>query len=162
MANGNNLTSEIVRLQAVIIRLQTEKQNNQPETRQTISENSAFGGTRFEPTGFTSKKTFKPYGHNQKTANPHYNEKAKNKALNPGTFSGNLTIFNRWITKLANYFEKNNITFRIKRNRMAKLFNLLDDRPIIILETKYNLKTQPYLYVVKIIQVLATVYYNSN
>ncbi|KAI6474038.1 hypothetical protein MCOR14_012091 [Pyricularia oryzae] len=50
MADGNDLASEIVRLQAVITRLQTERQNNQPEARQATPENSAFGGTRFEPT----------------------------------------------------------------------------------------------------------------
>ncbi|KAI6263845.1 hypothetical protein MCOR34_012008 [Pyricularia oryzae] len=162
MADGNDLASEIARLQAVITRLQTERQNNQPEARQATPENSAFGGTRFEPTGLASRKAFKPYGHSQEAANPHYSERAKSRGSDPGTFSGSSTTFDRWITKLADYFEKDNTTFRTERSRMAKLFSLLDDRPATMLETRYNLETQPYLCVAEMIQVLATVYHNSN
>jgi hypothetical protein len=123
---------------------------------------SAFGGTSFQPLGQAALPGFKPYGADQTARNPAYSEKARESRSDPGTFTGNKDQFDKWVVKLEGKLRRDNKTYEIERDRMDVVFNLLDESPAELVEARYSSTEIPFSSTAEIIATLAAVYHDDN
>lgn len=143
--------------------LESKDKNNEDRGARGITPfNSAFGGDKFEPSGIAAHPAFRPYGEDQKAANPLYNPKAKKQGVCPGTFSGDKTLFDKWIIKIADKLEEDDETFKRERSRMAVLNSFLEGSPSDLVEARYRSIENPFLNVAEMVATLAAVYHDDN
>lgn len=138
------LRERIAQLEALVER-RTERQTITPASSHDTDNRStrtqathAIRGADFRPTGFAALDAFQPYGHSQNSSNPDYDRKAKKGGIDPGVFDGNKAEFDKWIIKVADKMEEDNVTYKKERSRMAVLTALTKGSANDMLEGRYR------------------------
>ncbi|KAL5943062.1 hypothetical protein ACKVV1_011527 [Pyricularia oryzae] len=174
MANENENTtgqatitqSQLQNLLATIAQfknqLATRNNNATRQTRGITPLNSAFGGAEFKPHGIAARTAFKPYGSNQNAKNPTYDRTARKTGIDPGMFNGNKDRFDKWITKIANKFVKDDETYKTERSRMAVINSLTERLANDLIQSRYKSTIMPFSSAAEMVATLAAVYHDDN
>jgi len=95
-------------------------------------------------------------------ANPSYDRKEKARAGDPGKFTGEKTLFDNWVHKLADKFEEDEPIFRREKSRMRLLMNIVEGEAMMSIETRYKSTTRPFSCLAEMIQALSAAYHDPN
>jgi hypothetical protein len=153
------LREELMHLRAT--REDTPLDSDLDRSRRSTTVNSAFGGTVFKPSGVAALPAFKPFT-GVDGANPKYDRKEKARAGDPGKFSGDMTLFDNWVYKLADKLEEVEPIFRTEKSRMRFLMNMVEGEAMMSIETRYRSTTRPFSCLAEMIQVLSAAYHDPN
>lgn len=162
MATNAELAAALKLLTDRMTQLESSNKISDRETRSVTPAHSAFGGTDFQPTGFAALPAFKPYGKDQRAANPAYDSKAKKAGIDPGKFRGDKLEFDEWIIKVADKLEEDDTTFRRERTRMALVNSWVEGNAHDLIEARYRSTENPFLSVSEMVATLTAVYHDDN
>jgi hypothetical protein len=118
-------------------------------TREVIEEN-AFNKTYFKATDITTKTIFRTF-EEENDMNSVYDRKEKSRISDPEKFDNNRQNFNSWITKLADKFDENVITFKTEKSRIRYLMNNIIGKTKKSIEIRYQLKVRLFSYLAEMI-----------
>jgi hypothetical protein len=142
-------------------RFSEEAERDERRTRQSTPAESAFGGTKFRPTGMAAWPQFTPFAGNE-GKNPGYDDRAKARAKDPPAFEGKEDDFDQFVQDVADKFEEDENTFRAEKSRMAYLMGCLAGGARETLGTRYRSRERPYAGVAEMIQALEAAYHDPN
>lgn len=124
--------------------------------------NSVFGGAEFKPYGIVARIVFELYGNNQNAKNPAYDRTARKTGIDPGIFNGNKDRFDKWITKIANKFVKDDEIYKTKKSRMAVINSLIKGFANDFIQGRYKSTIIFFSSAAEMVATLAVIYHDDN
>lgn len=147
---------------ALLARMSALERVQNDRTRGTTPDNSAFGGQNFQPIGLAAKRQFQPFGNNQDSVNPEYDNKQRESRLSPPVFADDKSKFKNFIIKLGDKVARDRKTFPDERSMMAVLFDCTEGRANKLLEHRYNSEVNPFKSLQEMVATLEAIFTDAQ